>query len=101
MITLETTLTLRGYYAIEGEREREKEKMIFALLMAQNASNEKLGFWPVRKKSKVPFSIRNGGEKLKQVMFPMFIYTLHPLVHIDIYKSMYSLRYKVLSVYFI
>ena len=29
------------YYAIEGEREREKEKYVFALLMAQNASNEK------------------------------------------------------------
>ena len=35
------------------ERERErKEKNIFALLMAQNASNEKLGFWPVGKKEK-------------------------------------------------
>ena len=34
------------------EREREKEKIFFALLMAQNASFGKRGFWPVRKKEK-------------------------------------------------
>ena len=72
------------------ERERERErKNIFCPTYGPKRkfrkSREK-AWW---KKSKVPFSIRNGGEKLKQVMFPMFIYTLHPLVHIDIYKSMY------------
>ena len=68
----ETTLTSRGYYAIEREREREKEKIFFALLMAQNASFGNQGKSLVGKKSKVPFSIRNGCEKLKQVVFPMF-----------------------------
>ena len=85
-------------------RERERERKIFfffALLMAQNASNEKLGFWPVGKKSKVSCLANNESEKLKQVMFPVFICMLHPLVHIDIYKSMYLLRYGVLSAYFI
>ena len=67
--------------------------------MAQNASFGNQGKSLVGKKSKVPFSIRNGGGKLKQVVFLMFIYTLHPLAHIDIYKSMYSLRYRVLSVF--
>ena len=65
MITLETLLTSRGYYAIEGEREREKEKYFFALLMAQNASFGKQEKSLVGKKSKVPFSIRNGRKKLK------------------------------------
>ena len=74
---LETTLTSRGYYAIEGEREREKEKIFFALLMAQNASFGNPGKSLVGKRSKVPFSIRNGGEKLKQVVFLMFISDLH------------------------
>ena len=69
MITLETTLTSRGYYVIEGEREREKEKYFFALLMAQNASKEKLGFWPVGKKSKVSCLARNGSMGVKQVVF--------------------------------
>ena len=57
------------YYAIEGEREREKEKYVFALLMAQNASNEKLGFWPMGKKSKVSCLARNGSMGEKQVVF--------------------------------
>ena len=70
MITLETRLISRGYYAIEGERERERErKIFFALLMAQNASNEKLGFWPVGKKSKVSCLARNGSMGVKQVVF--------------------------------
>ena len=73
MITLETTLTSRGYYAIKREREREKEKIFFALLMAQNASFGNQGKSLVGKKSKVPFSIRNGGGKLKQVVFLMFM----------------------------
>ena len=55
----------------------------------------------VEKKKKVSRLAKNGSEKLKQVAFPVFICTLHPLVHIDIYKSMYSLRYEVLSVSFI
>ena len=41
--------------------------------MAQNASFGNQGKSLVGKKSKVPFLIRNGGEKLKQVVFPMFI----------------------------
>ena len=99
-ITLETTLISRSYYAIEGEREREKEFLLFALLMAQNASNEKLGKKPGGKKSKVPFSIRNGGEKLKQVVFPMFLCYLHRLAHIDTYNSESMLRYGVLVDFF-
>ena len=47
------------------EREREKEILLFALLMAQNASFGNQGKRLVGKKSKVPFSIRNGSEKLK------------------------------------
>ena len=75
---LETTLTSRGYYAIKRERERERKKNIFfALLMAQNASFGNQGKSLVGKRSKVPFSIGNGGEKLKQVVFLMFICTLH------------------------
>ena len=77
MITSETTLTSQSYYAIEGEREREKEKIFFALLMAQNASFGNQGKSLVGKKSKVPFSIRNGGEKLKQVVFLMFMCDIH------------------------
>ena len=53
----------------EREREREKEKYFFALLMAQNASNEKLGFWPVGEKSKVSCLARNGSMGVKQVVF--------------------------------
>ena len=64
-MTLETTLTSQSYYVIEGEREREKERIFFALLMAQNASFGNQGKSLVGKKSKVPFSTRNGGEKLK------------------------------------
>ena len=60
----------------EKERERKK-KYFFALLMAQNASFGNQGKSLVGKKSKVPFSIRNGGEKLKQVVFLMFICVLH------------------------
>ena len=60
------------------ERERErKKKYCFALLMAQNASFGKQGKRLVGKKSKIPFSIRNGCEKLKQVVIPMFMFTLH------------------------
>ena len=51
------------------ERERErKKKYFFALLMAQNASKEKLGFWPVGKKSKVSCFARNGSMVVKQVV---------------------------------
>ena len=53
-------------------RERERERKIFfffALLMAQNASNEKLGFWPVGKKSKVSCLARDGSMGVKQVVF--------------------------------
>ena len=74
MITLEKTLTSRGYYDIEREREREKEKIFFALLMAQNASNEKLGFWPVGKKSKVSCLARNGSMGVKQVVFFVILF---------------------------
>ena len=56
----------------------------FALLMAQNASFGNRGFWPVEKKRKVSCLANNGSKKLKQVVFLMFICTLHPLVHIDI-----------------
>ena len=73
----------------------------FALLMAQNASFGNRGFWLVEKKRKVSCLRTDESDKLKQVAFPVFICTLHPLVHIDIYKSMYSLRYEVLSVSFI
>ena len=51
------------------ERERERTYIYFALLMAQNASNEKLGFWPVGKKSKVSCLARNGSMGVKQVVF--------------------------------
>ena len=66
--------------------------------MAQNASFGNQGKSLVGKKSKVSCLGTDESEKLKQVAFLMFICTLHPLVHIDIYKSMYSLRYGVLSV---
>ena len=69
MKTLETTLTSRSYYAIEGEREREKEKIFFALLMAQNASFGNRGFWAVGKKRKVSCLARNGSMGVKQVVF--------------------------------
>ena len=58
------------------ERERERRLFFFALLMAQNGSFGNQGKSLVGKKSKVPFSIRNGGEKLKQVVFLMFICAL-------------------------
>ena len=59
------------------EREREKKKNIFfALLMAQNASNEKLGFWPVGKKSKVSCLARNGSMGVKQVVFFKILFDL-------------------------
>ena len=64
------------YWGRERERERER-KIFFALLMAQNASFGNQGKSLVGKKSKVPFSIRNGGEKLKQVVFLMLMCTLH------------------------
>ena len=85
----------------EREREREKEKIFFALLMAQNASFGNQGKSLVGKKSKVPFSIRNGGEKLKQIVFLMLMCTLHCLVRIDNYKSESMSRYGVLVVFFI
>ena len=44
------------------------------------------------KKEKVSRLATNESEKLKKVVFLMFISVLHPLVHIDIYKSMYLLR---------
>ena len=44
------------------------------------------------KKRKVSRLANNESEKLKQVVFLMFICTLHPLVHIDINKSMYLLK---------
>ena len=57
------------------ERERErKKKYYFALLMAQNASNEKLGFWPVGKKSKVSCLARNGSMWVKQVVFLVILF---------------------------
>ena len=68
--------------------------------MAQNASFGNQGKKPGGKKSKVPFSIRNGGEKLKQVVIPMFMFTLHRLAHMDTYNSETMLRYGVLSDYF-
>ena len=83
-------------------RGRERERKIFfffALLMAQNASFGNQGKSLVGKKSKVSFSIRNGGEKLKQVVFLMFMCTLHRLTRIDIYKTMNLLRYGVLAVF--
>ena len=61
----------------ERERERERFFFFFALLMAQNASFGNQGKSLVGKKSKVPFLIRNGGEKLKKVVIPMFMLTLH------------------------
>ena len=64
----------------------------FALLMAQNASFGNRGFWPLEKKRKVSCLARNESEKLKQVVFLMFICTLQRLAHIDIYKSMYLLK---------
>ena len=73
------------------ERERERKIFFFfALLMAQNASFGNQGKSLVGKKSKVPFLIRNGGEKLKQVVFLMFMCTLQCLAHIDIYNSEYT-----------
>ena len=69
--------------------------------MAQNASFGNQGKSLVGKKSKVPFSIRNGGEKLKQVVFPMFMCDLHRLSQIVAYNSESMLRTGVLVVYFI
>ena len=66
--------------------------------MAQNASFGNQGKSLVGKKSKVPFSIRNGGEKLKQVVFPMFMCDLHRLSHIVAYNSESMLRKGVLIV---
>ena len=70
----------------------------FALLMAQNASFGNRGFWLVEKKEKGLVFGENESEKLKQVVYLMFMLTLHWLAHIDIYKSMYLLKYGVLSV---
>ena len=61
----------------EREREREKEKIFFALLMAQNASFGNRGFWVVEKKKKVSRLATNESKKLKQVVFLMFMCTLH------------------------
>ena len=67
--------------------------------MAQNACFKKQGKSLVGKKSKVPLSIRNEREKLKQVAFPMFIRVLHRLAHISNYNSESMLRKGVLSVF--
>ena len=69
--------------------------------MAQNASFGNQGKSLVGKKSKVPFSIRNGGEKLKQIVFLMLMCTLHRLARIDTYNSDIMLRYRMLAVFFI
>ena len=53
----------------------------------------------VEKKRKVSCLATNKGEKLKQAVFLMFMCGLRPLAHINIYKSMYSLRYELLSVF--
>ena len=59
------------------ERERERErKIFFALKSVQNASNEKLGFWPVGKKSKVSCLARNGSMGVKQVVFYKILFDL-------------------------
>ena len=68
----------------ERERERERKILFFALLMAQNASFGNQGKSLVGKKSIVPFSIRNRSERLKQVVFLMFMCDLHRLARIDI-----------------
>ena len=58
-------------------RERERKiYFIFALLMAQNESNEKLGFWQVGKKSKVSCLARNGSMGVKQVVFLVILFDL-------------------------
>ena len=57
------------------ERERErKKKYYFALKSVQNASKEKLGFWPVGKKSKVSCLARNGSIGVKQVVFLVILF---------------------------
>ena len=73
----------------------------FALLMAQNASFGNQGKKPGGKKSKVPFLIRNGSEKLEQVVFLMLMCTLQCLAHIDTYNSESISRYGALVVFFI
>ena len=44
--------------------------------MAQNASKEKLGFWPVGKKSKVSCLARNRSMGVKQVVLFKILYDL-------------------------
>ena len=60
-----------------GERERERKKFFFCPTYGPKRKFRKSRESLVGKKSKVPFSIRNGGEKFKQVVFPMFISDLH------------------------
>ena len=59
-----------------GERERERF-FFFCPTYGPKRKFRKSREKPGWKKSKVPFSIRNGGEKLKQVVFPMFISDSH------------------------
>ena len=82
------------------ERERVRKNFFFLpYLWPKTQVSEIKGKSLVGKKSKVPFSIRNGDEKLKQVVFLMFMCTLHRLTRIDIYKTMNLLRYGVLAVF--
>ena len=84
------------------ERERERERFFFFCpTYGPKRKFRKSRVLGGGKKKKVTRLGTDESEKLKQVVFLMLICTLHPLVHIDIYKSMYSLRYRVLSVYFI
>ena len=57
----------------ERERERERE-IIFALLMAQNASFGNQGKSFVGKKSKVSCLARNGSMGVKQVVFLVILF---------------------------
>ena len=59
------------------ERERERKNFFFCPTYGPKRKLRKSRESLVGKKSKVPFSIRNGSEKLKQVVFPMFMCVLH------------------------
>ena len=63
------TTNITRLLCYQGRERERKKKYYFALLMAQNASNEKLGFWPVGKKSKVSCLARNRSIGVKQVVF--------------------------------
>ena len=84
----------------ERERERERKNFFFCPTYGPKRKFRKSGKSLVGKRSKVPFLIRNGGEKLKQVVFPMFMCDLHRLSHIVAYNSDSTLRYRVLVVFF-